>query len=460
MFAATILGILLKQAPIRLEAESAAQFDVVVAHDRAGFSGTGYVTGLTKESSHLIWKFNAKPGIYLLKLGYASVSGKGTSLKINGLGIDAMLEPSGDKFAEQPIGKVELRGGENLLELDKGWGWYDVDYAELVPAQPDPPPAKPAPSPCDAQATQEAKELYRFLRAQFGSRTLSGQYESGDTARILRVAKVKPAIYGADLMDYSPSRVERGSHGTAVEDAIAASRAGQIVTLSWHWNAPTDLIDKVEHDQAGHELNHLWYKGFYTDSTTFDFAKALADPNSANYKLLLRDIDSIAVQLQKLADAHIPILWRPLHEAEGGWFWWGARGPEPYKQLWKLMYDRLTKTHGLHNLIWVASSGTNPDWYPGDAYVDVVGIDAYPSSQDDNLSPTWEVLSKRFAGRKLIAVSEFGGIPNVERMKRFGIDWSYFVSWSGLPKAVSDERIKQIYLSSPVLDANRLPKRN
>ena len=96
--------------------------------------------------------------------------------------------------------------------------------------------------------------------------------------------------------------------------------------------------------------------------------KALADPNSADYKLLLRDMDAIAVQLQKFSDAGVPVLWRPLHEAEGGWFWWGAKGPEPFKKLWRLMYDRFTNVHHLHNLIWVDCSGTNPDWYPGDAY--------------------------------------------------------------------------------------------
>ena len=53
---------------------------------------------------------------------------------------------------------------------------------------------------------------------------------------------------------------------------------------------------------------------------------ALADPAGEDYALLLRDIDAIAVELQKFEDAGVPVIWRPLHEAQGGWFWWGAQG--------------------------------------------------------------------------------------------------------------------------------------
>jgi len=64
-------------------------------------------------------------------------------------------------------------------------------------------------------------------------------------------------------------------------------------------------------DTPGNE----WYRGFYTEATTFDVADAMATPASANYELLVRDIDAIAVQLQRLEDAGVPVLWRPLHEA-------------------------------------------------------------------------------------------------------------------------------------------------
>ena len=112
-----------------------------------------------------------------------------------------------------------------------------------------------------------------------------------------------------------------------------------------------------------------WWSGFYTYATTFNLTAAL-NPSSANYQLLLRDIDAIAVQLLRLQAANIPVLWRPLHEAEGGWFWWGAFGPENAKTLYRLVYKRLTETHKLRNLIWVWNS-VSPAWYPGDDVVDI-----------------------------------------------------------------------------------------
>jgi mannan endo-1,4-beta-mannosidase len=238
------------------------------------------------------------------------------------------------------------------------------------------------------------------------------------------------------------------------ETTLARLKNGQILTLSWHWNAPKDLIDKTYKDKDGKTVDAQWYKGFYTYATTFDVQRALANPQSEDYRLLLRDIDVIAVELKKYAAANVPILWRPLHEAEGGWFWWGAKGPGPFVQLWKLLYDRLVNRHQLHNLIWVYTTGSKTEWYPGDAYVDVLGVDAYPGDVTDPLSNDWESLLKRYDGKKLLAITEFGGVPDVERMKRFGVRWSYFVSWTGDlgPKKISKEALKRIYQSAEVIN--------
>jgi mannan endo-1,4-beta-mannosidase len=205
-------------------------------------------------------------------------------------------------------------------------------------------------------------------------------------------------------------------------------------------------------DDRGRSVDARWYKGFNTNATTFDVAKAMADPNSEDYKLLIADIDAIAQQLRKFDDAHVPILWRPLHEAEGRWFWWGAKGPEPFKQLWRTMFHRLSQHHGLHNLVWVFTGGPEHDWYPGDAYVDIVGVDSYPSDVRDPLSGLWDDLLHQYAGQKLIALTEFGGVPDIERMRRYGVYWAYFTSWTGNQGArgMSLESLKRIYTSSGV----------
>src|SRR5699024_12023865 len=80
-------------------------------------------------------------------------------------------------------------------------------------------------------------------------------------------------------------------------------------------------------------------------------------------------------------DAGVPVLWRPLHEFDGQWFWWGKGGPKNFRRLWQLMYNRFTMHHGLNNLIWVLgySGEIENGWYPGDEYVDISGADTYDS---------------------------------------------------------------------------------
>ena len=224
--------------------------------------------------------------------------------------------------------------------------------------------------------------------------------------------------------------------------------------MSWHWNAPSGLLDKMSTDAQGKPLDLKWYKGFNANATTFDVQKALADPNSADYKLLLRDIDAIAVPLQQLQAAGVPILWRPLHEAEGGWFWWGAKGPGAFKGLWQLVYNRLTTADHLHNLVWVysATQALNPDWYPGDKYVDVAGTDLYPSDTSDPLDTSWDTMQQQYGGRKLVALTEFGGVPDVDKMRRYGVRWAYFVTWSGFLDKTPKDVTARVYQSANVRD--------
>jgi len=452
---------IIASSPIHLEAESARLSGPTVQTKRAGFTGTGYVSGFTKDGDRIEWSVpNASAGIYEARLRYSSTYGdKNTDFGVNGAKTSALLPKTGDAFASASLGKVELKAGANTLAIEKGWGYYDVDALDLVPATISEALAKPSAKLSDPNATPEARALMSSLLAHYGQKTLSGQYNYDEGDYIRTTTGQTPAIRGGDLMDYSPSRAANGARPDGTVDAlIAASKAGQVITFSWHWNAPSHLYNGKYVNAEGKTIDAPWWRGFYTDASTFDVQRALADPNSADYKLLLSDIDAIAVPLQKLSDAHVPVLWRPLHEAEGGWFWWGAKGPDAFKSLWRLMYARLTQTHGLHNLIWVDSSGGDPAWYPGDDVVDVVGVDAYPSDVSDPLSATWDKLNANYGGRKLLALSEFGHVPDVEKMRRFGVRWSYFVSWSGDlgPKPIAKETLVRLYSAPSVLNRDGL----
>ena len=142
-------------------------------------------------------------------------------------------------------------------------------------------------------------------------------------------------------------------------------------------------------------------------------------------------MDVIAKQLLRLQAANIPILWRPLHEAEGGWFWWGAYGPESCKALYRLMYERFTTVHKLRNLIWVWNS-VSPAWYPGSDVVDILGYDSYPPIGDHGpVSTQYQQLINLSGDTKMVTLPEVGNIPDPAILKAYHADWSYFVVWSG-----------------------------
>ncbi len=446
----------LSSQPIHLAAADAILDGPHLATSRRGYSGKGYITDLTKEGARITWHFKADRGIYDLKVAYSASGAKGFQMRVNGCGVSGMLPATGDGFGVRDAGKVNLKPGENEVSFERGWGYFDVNCVDLVPAGP-PPRLKPLkPVLVDPKATPEARKLFARLLSRYGKVTFSGQYEPDECAFVQKETGKTPAILGGDLIDYSPSRIERMKPPAAddVPGWIAATKRGQVLTLSWHWNAPTDLIDEKKHKMPDGRIEDAsWDRGFYTVATTFDVRKALSDPSGEDYKLILRDIDAIAVQLKRLQDAHVPVLWRPLHEAEGGWFWWGAKGPDVCKKLWRLLFDRLTKYHGLHNLIWVWNS-PSLDWSPGEDAFDIMSLDEYPDEPRDALSPQWEDQLALYNGRKPLALAEFPGAPDIERMRMLGVRWLYFVSWSGSvgPKSTPPDILRSTYRSKNVVD--------
>ena len=301
----------------------------------------------------------------------------------------------------------------------------------------------------DPDATPAARRLLQRLVDDYGSTTRSGVVTQEDARFVYDCTGVWPAIMGGDLMDFSPSRLPFGTGAScSPKQLIDDAKAGFIITLMWHWNAPTQLLN-THYKKDGVDVDASWYRGFYTNATTFDVADALAHPDGEHYRLLLRDIDAIAAQLKKFDAAGVPILWRPLHEGDGGWFWWGAKGPDAFKGLWSLLHDRLTRVHHLHNLIWVYAGTTQWDWYPPADQFDVIGVDHYTTDRNDLGFATWIALQSRWGDRKLLALTEFGGVPDIAAMRRLGIRWSYFASWTGEygPATLPRGRLKALYLA-------------
>ncbi|GAB2610808.1 hypothetical protein GCM10027168_49640 [Streptomyces capparidis] len=434
------------------EAEDGQLHGVTVGSSAEGFSGTGYVEGFDASDDQVTITVPGGPGgLYDLTVHYRAPYGsKVSSLLLNGKGAGDVPLPESHTFTTAEAGRVLLKPGDNTVTLRSFWGWYQIDAISLAPTPPRG-PHQATGVPVDPHATPQARSLLRYLTDNYGRHTLSGQQDMGSLAWVEDNIGRTPAIAGLDMMDYSPSRVERGTSSREVENALAWHQRGGVTAFAWHWNAPAGLID-----QPGKE----WWRGFYTDATTFDVAAALADPRSAEYRLLIRDIDAIAAQLARLRDADVPVIWRPLHEAEGGWFWWGAKGPEPAKKLYRLMHERMVGHHGLHNLLWVWNS-LDPAWYPGDDVVDIVSADTYPPAGDHSAqSGAYERLVELVDDTKVVALSENGPIPDPDLTRAHQAHWSYFTTWSGgfVEDGVTNSRehLRHVYHHRDVITLDEL----
>lgn len=407
---------------------------------------------------------------------YAANSGTSATGSVALDGEEYALLPVNEKtFAQCPLTKVELSEGSHTVTFTGGSAIIFLDKLEITGAKAlDLSAFTVRETLVDKNASEETQRLYAFLKDVYGKYTISGQY-SGDNMGpkcmenyvIKKATGKEPAILGLDLAELSPSLVNNGSTGGQKVPEYAIdwwNNYGGIVTMCWHWNAPEPYVGV-----NGMDI----YKGFYADSTTFDLGKALSKEDQQGYDLLIRDIDAIAETLAYLDDQHVPILFRPLHEGGGDpkwnnpWFWWGTSGGEAYVELWRLMFDRLTNYHNIHNLIWVWN-GQIPSYYPGDDYVDIIGFDIYANKGDTSpQTEIWEMMRGVTDENKIIALTENGVVPDPEQLYATSTRWAWFATWNGefavnmTELGVSDytpeEQLVKFYNSERVLTLDELP---
>ena len=464
----------------RYEAESSTGVvlsGTQVASTLTGYSGTGYVTGYDgKDTEATTWTIDfATDGYYKIDVGYQVTGYKEFNLTIDSTTVTGKMPFIDNNFHANSAGTFWLSKGTHTFRISGGWSWYNLDYLEFTPM---PAPALPQSvdaEPSDPNANTKTKALYAYMTSLYGKQALSGQQDAEELTTIFNTTGKLPAIYAWDLNAYDSLSInalglpqsDPIKTGT-IEDFINKINTNkEIASLIWHWHSPTDAkstVNPCPTYPAGTADNdkHCWWNSMYTVHTNINLSAAMADPSSTTYKAIVADIDRIAVQLKKLQDAGITVLWRPLHEADGAWFWWGASGADSYKKLWRLMYDRLTNVNQLHNLIWVETIG-DPSWYPGDDVVDFVGVDAYPSDKHDPINGPWETMLERFDGHKMVVLSEFGGVPFIDEMQARGVWWGYFASWNDRdtsnplgPKKMTTQELISIYTSAAVLTSDEV----
>ncbi|MBQ8207692.1 MAG: hypothetical protein IJZ89_03050 [Clostridia bacterium] len=279
------------------------------------------------------------------------------------------------------------------------------------------------------------------------------RYKEATGGRLPAVLGIDLACYGFDLMT-----VEIGSErwNTLLDEVTAFAEKGGIVTMSSHWCNPTH---KPEYGDR--------CRGLFGDGTAKYWEELLTEGSEINKKFK-EELIADGRFMKELSDRGVTVLWRPLHEANGSWFWFTAKsGPtgewieaDYLIRLWKYIYNLYVNEMKIENLIWVYGpnngGGSIKDalyYYPGDEYVDIVGVDWYTGGKCEIMNE-YHSYDHIMSLGKPCAMTEFGpggnirvprGAPVCEQEKLFsavdmlelyksllrrGLKISYVLTWT------------------------------
>ena len=281
------------------------------------------------------------------------------------------------------------------------------------------------PEPADKQANEVTRELYRYLCDEvWGQRVLSGcqaewNYNTNDAERIKEACGKYPKVNVFDFQHFDQSWINyRANTAKQWHDA------GGIVSFMWHIHMPTNAFAEQKTDWEA------FYR--YGDMPCYISPRKAATEGTLENRIFRHKLEGVAELLLLYQRQGIPILWRPLHEASGGWFWWGSEDADAFKQLYRYMFDYFQK-RGIHNLIWIWTSELDDDdWYPGDDYVDIVARDGYPQNNTTHLSQAADFNKLRVAHpNKMTAMPECNSVPSWDNMQRDKALWLIVAPWCG-----------------------------
>ena len=513
-----------------------------------GYSGDGF-TYLT--AKNIKFEVEApEEEMYEIDVRYAQIldeEGRLQTLAVNGSEYTTVL-PYTNEWKDYQFAIVRLKKGVNTFEFMPKYGYAALDTITIKKASL--PELKVSPTLCDSKATKETQNLMNYLCSVYGNNILSGQqtiYGGGHKVNTtIRYDAATNTCVDSDGNQYSFDEADKdvaddgssfvwkcvGSDGQVysydsqnrnynyceydrelkyLKDTVGDMSAIQgfdfgancpcyqwddgivermidwtnnkngICTASWHINVPTVLADYT----LGEPLD--FSKTTYSEKCDFSPSNAYTE-GTAEYDYFQLCIKNLAQQLKKLQDANVPVIFRPLHEADGNysnggtsWFWWGKEGPEVYNKLWKFLQSELQDKYDIHNLIWeqnlYAWSAASADWYSGDDYVDIVGYDKYNTQHNRHDGKTsgpnldaesgifWK-LYNTVKGNKMVSMPENDTIPALDNIKIENAGWLYFCPWydeESSPKFLSGsdyqdiDELKKLYTSDYCITLSELP---
>jgi mannan endo-1,4-beta-mannosidase len=311
--------------------------------------------------------------------------------------------------------------------------------------------------PANPQTNLSTRAILSYiagLESHSEKRMLSGQFtDFGDNGTLGILDGIHkqsghwPALAGFDYVNFA-----YGGLTTKVsnQSAIAWWRSGGLVTIGVHLYNPANPQKRGQNDK-GVELAEL------------------LRPGAAIHAKWMQELDELAAGLQELREAGVVVLWRPFHEMNGRWFWWGGKPPADFVMVWRHMFDYFTAVKHLDNLIWVYSpnQGNNAaDYYPGYDHVDIVAIDVYTDHIDPAHIKGYQALARLPKPFGFGEYGPHGGHPPgdydyrrlIAGVERYFPRATFFMSWNAKWSLAENQHVRELLEHSWMVNREDLPR--
>lgn len=434
----------------------------VESNELAGYTGSGYVSGLQGELNNTI-VFQAEIPYsqhYDISLIACTDMGAECTLLVNDTEISSIAIEGSGKFISATAPGIYMDAGVNTISIRQESGDMYLDCMEFANNTSLIPNRYITTESCNPDASPEARRLLAFLGENYGQKMVSGQHaedsSNGEIIRIVETTGKFPAIRFADMYPYSGNGGD-SENAEVIADCLQWAEQGGIAGLMWHWYAPMGEATVFTEEADFNLYNAVTYEDVVMASPAELQEMYENGAISEECLRLIEDIDTVSLALKALCDAEVPVLWRPLHQAGGGLYWWDSAGSDVYLWLWNLLHERMVEYHQLNNLVWVWN-GLDTAYLPSGAYYDIASADVYTDEKQEFGSgyEAYYALQEMAEG-KILALSECSSLPDVTTAFRDGSVWSYFGLWyepylSGEDNEYTDsETLIAVYNSEGVL---------
>lgn len=335
--------------------------------------------------------------------------------------------------------------------------------------------------PANPDLSPEARKMLAYFESIQGKKSLTGISDSGGWHSFYEWSGRMPALYDVDCFSWAKPRFGP-EYCKKVQIAINTTKywweeRGGVPIMHYHWGKP------------GEPEGVAWIKEktFIKGTGPMDMDK-LITPGTEEHSAAMNDLKRVADYLDQLNKAHVPVLWRPFHEIDGGWFWWTDNAkPENSAAAYRMMFGYFVKERKLNNLIWVFATANHAGgfkpakgkpneaakladeiawrkrFYPGAEYVDIAGMDIYPNASDGIGDPQEDSYKKAYAIMEGVApgkmhpICESTGLVNPKKLAQDAPNWIYVEPWFAGNKKNQPDWIRLCANDSRYITMDQLP---